>query len=300
MYYIKPVTVTNSVLTASNINEPDLSSGEVEWVSGTDYNVGDEVIRTATHKRYECSIKNPDKTIAPELDPDHWLEIGQTNKWAMFDSKITTKSQRGTSIIVDITPPSVCSKIAFIGVDASSIKVDVIVGGSIVYTSEVDLVDVGVSDWWEYFYLDYSYSHRAIFTLPTYRSCIIRATITAETGLKARCGAVILGKQIEIGDSLLGVRVGIKDFSTKETDAFGDTVIVQRDYSDKMSIDVAIPTSRIEYVRDDLATMRATPTVFVGEDEQKSTIIFGFIDNFEIILPNLSYSDCSISIEGLT
>ena len=300
MYYIKPVAVTNSVLTASNISEPDLSSGEAEWVSDTDYNVGAKVIRTATHKCYECLIKNPDKTIAPELNPDHWLEIGPTNKWAMFDSKITTKSQRGTSIIVDITTLSACSKIAFIGVDAASIKLEVIVGDSIVYTKEVDLVDVGVSDWWEYFYLEYSYSHRAIFTLPTYRSCTIRATITAESGGTAKCGAVVLGKQIEIGDSLLGVRVGIRDFSTKETDAFGDTVIVQRDYSDKMTIDVAIPTARIEYVRDDLATMRATPTVFVGEDGQKSTIIFGFIDNFEIILPNLTYSDCSISIEGLT
>lgn len=299
MYYIKPIPVTNAVLAASSIPEP--ATGETPWVSGTDYAVGAVVIRVETHKKYECTLKNPDKTIAPENDHDHWLEVGPTNRWAMFDTKISTQSSKRGSIVVTLTPPEISSKIALVGVQGASTTLEVIVDGAVVSTQTADLVDVGVSDWWEYFYLPYSYSMRVIFgEIPTYRTCQLRVTVTAEDGGIAKIGSLVFGRGIDIGETVFGARVGIKDYSTKETDAFGETVIVQRDYSDKMTLDVVVPTMRVEYIRDDFATMRATPTIFVGEDTHKSTITFGMIDSFEIVLSGPAVSDCSLTIEGLT
>ena len=299
MYYIKPIAVTDAVLASSSIAEP--AAGETLWVSGTDYAIGAVVIRATTHKKYECTLKNPDKTIAPENDPDHWLDIGPTNRWAMFDSKTTTQSSKSGSIVVTLTPPAIASKLAMVRVQGASAMLEVIVDSVVVSTQTVDLVDVGSSDWWEYFYLPYSYSETVIFgAIPTYRTCQLRVTVAAESGGTAKIGSLVFGAGIDIGDTLYGARVGIKDYSTKETDAFGETVIVQRDYSDRMTLDVAVPTRRVEYVRNDLASMRATPTIFVGEENQRATVTFGTFESFEIIIGSPAISDCSLTIEGLT
>lgn len=82
MIVIPPIPITSSVLASSTVAEP--SAGEVVWDATTSYAVGDVVIRTTTHRKYECQIAGVDSTI-PENAPARWLDIGPTNKWAMFD-----------------------------------------------------------------------------------------------------------------------------------------------------------------------------------------------------------------------
>lgn len=54
MIVIPPIPITSSVLASSTVAEP--SAGEVVWNAATSYAVGDVVIRTTTHRKYECQI----------------------------------------------------------------------------------------------------------------------------------------------------------------------------------------------------------------------------------------------------
>ena len=82
MRVIPPLDISTGILTSSTIAEP--SVGESAWVSGTTYNVGDQVILVSTHRKYQRLITGAG-TITPDLDVTNWLDIGSTNKYAMFD-----------------------------------------------------------------------------------------------------------------------------------------------------------------------------------------------------------------------
>ena len=60
MIVIPPILITSSVLASSTVAEP--SAGEVVWNAATSYAVGDVVIRTTTHRKYECQIAGVDST----------------------------------------------------------------------------------------------------------------------------------------------------------------------------------------------------------------------------------------------
>ena len=60
MIVIPPIPITSSVLASSTVAEP--SAGEVVWNAATSYAVGDVVIRTTTHRKYECQIAGVDST----------------------------------------------------------------------------------------------------------------------------------------------------------------------------------------------------------------------------------------------
>ena len=85
MRVIPPIAVAS--ISSSTIGEPD--TGETLWVSGTTYpTIGTRRIVAGTvHKVYEKLTTNvaTNLTVSPNLNPIDWLEIGPTNRWAMFD-----------------------------------------------------------------------------------------------------------------------------------------------------------------------------------------------------------------------
>ncbi|MGE4534644.1 hypothetical protein, partial [Halomonas sp.] len=88
MRIIRPITVTDAVLDASNLPEDDYP----EWDSGTTYSTGDRVIKASTHRVYESQTdsNSDDPEVGVNADPPTWLDIGPTNRWAPFDEKIGT------------------------------------------------------------------------------------------------------------------------------------------------------------------------------------------------------------------
>lgn len=85
MDIIKPVTVSNSVLTSSNVTEDDYSV----WSSSTTYADGANVIVVGTtHKVYESLVNSNLNNDPTTDDGTNWLELGATNRWKAFDQKI--------------------------------------------------------------------------------------------------------------------------------------------------------------------------------------------------------------------
>ena len=73
-----PVTISDSmILAGTSIAEP--AASETVWVSGGTYTLGQERIRTTTHRVYECAHSG--RTALPEADPTFWQDTRPTLRW---------------------------------------------------------------------------------------------------------------------------------------------------------------------------------------------------------------------------
>jgi len=130
MDIIKPVTVTNSILTSSNVTEDDYD----EWSSSTTYADGDKVIVIGTtHKVYESLVGSNTNNNPTTDDGTNWLELGATNRWKAFDQKIADQVSNTDSITYQFNDAnSNITSLSMFGLDGTSCNVTV---------TDADLVD---------------------------------------------------------------------------------------------------------------------------------------------------------------
>ena len=96
-----------------------------------------------------------------------------------------------------------------------------------------------------------------------------------------------------------GRRSASRDYSRKETDAFGSTILTQRSYSKYMSVSMMLDSSAVDGGLRSLSAVRATPIVWTHLRSIPSLVVFGWVGDFEIDLATRYYSHCSLQIKGL-
>ena len=302
MQLIKPVTVTDSVLSSSNVPETDYAA----WNSGTAYVVGDKVISTVTHRIYEALINNTNvDPTGTATDPATWLNIGATNRWKAFDQKISDPVTQATSIEYTLTDPtSNVTAVTLFGLKGSSANVTVTdATDGEVYNRTISLLDNrNIVDWFTYFFEEQVQREQAQFLdLPPYLGSDIDVTVTANTGEDAELGQLVLGLLSNIGVTSYGTSISIEDYSRKEADAFGNFVVVERDFAQLADFDVKFETQNARKIQRTLADFRATPIVYIGSDDTSyGTTIYGFYRRFDLTLEGPSLSFGAIEVEGLT
>lgn len=163
----------------------------------------------------------------------------------------------------------------------------------------MDLVDdLRAADWYGYFFGPFrTKTDVVLLDLPSYANGVLTITLTHATAVKV--GNMVVGSLSGLGDAQYGARAGIVDYSRKETDGFGNTVLTKRSFSKRMTVSLLFPTSDLDRVHQTLSAVRSTPTVWVASENHTSLIIFGFFKDFEVDLATFSYSYCSLQIEGL-
>lgn len=298
MKLIRPKSATDSTLTSSNVSEADYPV----WNAATAYSLGDRVIRTTgVHKIFERKVAGTTAT-PPESDSTNWLDLGATNRWKMFDAAVGTQTTNSNTIVATTTPGMVTNAVALLNVDAQTVRVkmtDTIDG--VVYDSTVEMLDNSlVTDWWHYFFEPIVGRQDVVFLdLPSYGTAAIEITVD-NTGSTAKCGVAILGTVQSIGTTTMGAAVGIKDYSRKEQDAFGNYIIVPRAFSKRANFQLKIERNKTDGVQKILTELRTTPVVYIGSDDFESTIVYGYYRDFDIVISSIPLSDCNIEIEGLT
>lgn len=302
MDIIKPITVTDSVLTSTNIAENDYA----EWNSATTYAIGDNVISVTTHRIYEsvtASNLNNDPTTD---DGTNWLNIGATNRWKAFDNYISDPVTNTTSIQYTLTPPngSIPSAVALLNLKGISANVTVTdsVDGE-VYNTDIALLDNrNIVDWYTYFFEEQVQREEALFLdIPPYIGAVVSVTVQEEVGQTAELGQLVFGFLSDVGLTVYGTAIGIEDYSIKSRDAFGNAIIVQRNFSQTVDFDVKFETQNARKIQKTLAALRATPVVYLGStDVSYGTLVYGFYRRFDITLETPSYAFASIEVEGLT
>lgn len=296
MNVIRPLTVTDAMLTASNVPETDYTA----WNAATNYSVGDYCIRTTTHKVYKCLVAGVNAT-APESNPTKWLDYSPTNRWAMFDQRTGTQTQQATSITFTIVPGAVVSSIAFINLSAATVRIVMTdPTDGVVYDVTHSATVASLSGDWDSFFFDYITRKTDIVVqdLPTYPAASIAVTI-ADAGT-AKVGVVALGRSIELGDADHGASFGITDYSRKTADEFGGYTIVQRAFAKRASFNIKVPKTIVDSVAALLTELRSTPCVWVGHVDYQGTIVYGFYKDFDIVIAYPTWNDARIEIEGLT
>jgi hypothetical protein len=284
------------MLTATNVPADDAP----DWTAGT-YTLGQE--RIYERRLYEVIVAStasrPD--IGAAADPPSWLDLGAINRFKMFDEIISTETVNPLTIDVDITPGTIVNGAAFFGLSGNSITLTITdpLEGE-VYTQTRSLQDnTLIVGWYPYFFEDIAFLSDMVFLdLPSYGSATINALIDGGAG-DAKCGEVVIGKQRNLGVTNFGTSVSIIDYSVKNTDEFGNTIITTRAFSKRADYDVTINTNAVSSVQKALADIRTTPTVFVGDENRPETVVYGFYRQFNIVLSTPSISDCSLEVEGL-
>ncbi len=303
-------TVTGTGFIYSNIAETDYAA----WVSGTTYALGDRVIRTtaAIHSIYERVVAGAG-TTAPESDPINWIRVGPTNRWAVFDDSPSTLSSNPEYLTYIIKPGRINS-LALLELEGTEVAVNLYAGGEQQYFAYNDLLNnENVGNWYEYFYEPFYYQtslalsdlvNASLIDMPQYQDTILCITVRKASAqpatFPAKVGVVATGIVYELGKTQTGMSVSIVDYSKKDTDAYGNTVLVRRKFSKRVRATFFLYSSKVDVVSNLLTQYRATPVVWIGADAKYSAlVIYGFYRDWDIGIPNNIGSTCSIEIEGL-
>lgn len=297
MIIIKPDTITPAKLTSTNVAETDYAA----WSAGT-YSAGTRVIYD--HKIYEAiatTTAQPD--VGAAANPPTWLFVSATNRYRMFDAAVNSGTSNSGSINVTITPSTPYNAVVLFGVEAATAQLIVRDSGSnIVYNQTVTLSDYSnVSSYYTYYFgalAAQEQSEIAFLDVPYYTSATYQLIINAGAGT-AICTEAVFGTQTELAVTNFGTTIGIKDYSVKETDEFGNVTIVERPYSKRAEYDLTIETNQVNVFTRYLTGIRATPVVYIGDPDRSETIVYGYYRDFNVVLSNPSISSCALTVEGL-
>lgn len=276
-----------------------LALTETQWTAGTAA-IGDRRYVLPGYDLYEAvAVTADDPVTGAALTVPTWVKVGKVNRFAMFDGWIGHASQGAGGISVSFAPTGVVGNgLALFAIEGDSVSVTVTdpVDGA-VYSQTVELVDnSGIGNWSDYFFNPISRITDLVMTdLPLYGS----ATVAVDIAGVAACGEMILGLVTDLGITVLGTNVAILDFSRKDRDTFGNAILIQRAFANRLSYPVKVATPQVAAVVRALAERRALPTVFIGNESHPETIAYGFFRDFGLVLSGPTVSDCTIEVEGL-
>jgi len=295
MRMLRPITVNDANLVSSTAPETDYAA----WSGATTYAAGDRRILASTHRIYESAQAGNLNHNPATDDGTWWLDIGPTNRWAMFDAAVGTLTGLASPLTV-VLDPGLIDGLALLDITGNQVDVAMTVGAETVYARTVDIADATeLVDWWMYFFAEIDPQTRVILDdLPSYADGRLTVSITSSTTVA--CGTFAAGRLVEVGTVRPGAKIGIIDYSRKETDAFGVTAVVKRAYAKRVEVDVAMASNRVDYLAQQLAAIRATPVVWIGAYSYDALVVYGFLRDWGVTIGGPFISDASLTIEGLT
>jgi hypothetical protein len=288
--------VTDASLLAHSVPETDHPA----WVAATSYTVGTRVIRTTTHRIYECVIAGVNATV-PELAPTRWINVAPTNRWAAFDRKVGSRTTASGTLSMTIAPGTRVGAVALLDVQAATANVTMVSSGQTVYNRTVTLTDTvnPIVDYYTYWQAEFLSKRTLVLQdLPSvYSSAQITITLT---GSAIQLGSLVMGKLFDIGQAQRGMGLDIADYSLKTPDAYGVIDFVQGDYSQRLEAAVVCENDRLAVISRTLTDVRATPVVVIGANNIEPSIIYGLVKGWRLLVSYKDHSIANLTIEGLT
>jgi hypothetical protein len=325
---LQPVTITDAVLLSSSVAEDDA----IEWSSAGGYPAGTRVVRRGTHRVYESIIasnigNDPASTVGA------WLDVGPTNRWAMFDQAIGSTTTDDNAITVALRPGLAVSGLAILDTNAARVRVQaagydrtVAITGGATSALFLDLVaaagasltvtvtavgnsaqrvvqdDAAAFD--DAGTLRDTVAGTASAEAPNWDdSGTVRDTTTwqdtrAGDGTVS-VGTLMVGTLRPLGRTGSSPTSGIIDYSKRETDDFGLIAMVPRAWATIRSAKALIRTDAVDQVIGRVAAVRAVPSLWLADRATESLTVYGFFKDFSVEVGQ-SVSTLSLSIEGFS
>lgn len=266
---LRPIAVTDAALVSSSVAETD----HAVWLSSTSYGKGARVILATTHRIYESAVDG-NASNDPAGSSGKWLDIGPTNRWAMFDQALGSATEAQGSIAVTLTASSIRA-VALLDVAGATVRVQ---------TTSYDRTTAVAA---------------GAITFLDLPANTTRATVTITGPGAVSVGTLLAGVVVDLGATEASPSAGITDYSRKDTDEFGEVTIVPRSWAKRMDLKAAIATAAIDNVFARVAAVRATPVLWIGGRGLDALTIYGFYKSASVEVGK-SISKLSLSIEGLS
>lgn len=299
---IIPKDISDSNLVSSTITETGSEAAQGIWSSATTYNLNDVVIvTTGVHRKYK-SLVGSNLNHNPVTSPTFWVDIGPTNKFAMFDQTGGTVTTSSTGTLEFVFTADRINSMGFLDVNASSIRIRANDGVTTYYDQTFNLPDRAIiQNWYDYFYTEsFRTTELIIKDIPAITGSTYTVTIT-NSAANVSIGTFIYGNFTEIGNTQYGANVGIVDYSKKSVDEFGIATLVKRTFSKKVDLRIYVENTSVDAVCSKLNSLRATNCLWAGSTGvYESLTVFGFYKDYAIDISYPTYSILSIQVEGLT
>ena len=328
MKVVQPFDITPAKMLETNVPLDDYP----EYDNSATYEAGDRVIVVSTLTVYECVAAGTISGVDPttEAGQNDWLVIGKVNRWKLLD-KIVGSATEGTypfniyDYSVDAIDPQdpnfveaevideglayrirtnvPTNTLAFFNLSGYYLDVKVVTdSGGLEYWKRIMLRgELSESNWYSYYYEPTFGQDRVVLTdIPIEANKDVYFSIVETTeGVDPKIGEMLIGQSIYLGRSLYGTSVNFVDFSTKERDEFGNFEIVERGYADLLEVDLSIENNQIFYLRNVIASLRTTPTVWISSECIDGTSVYGYVSTFDIVITGPQRSDATLIIQGL-
>ncbi|WP_341959166.1 hypothetical protein [Pseudomonas sp. RC10] len=298
MKLVAPIDVTG-IITSYNV----APSPNPPWSSTTTYALGALVV-VGQYDYESLAAGNVGNNPATEGGVK-WLNLGPSNKWAMFNKKtgktwlIGTSTKNPNTIDITFSPGRTINSVGLVGIVATKVTVQMIVGGETVYSKEMVTSSKTATNWYDYFYGDFVTRDSLAYTdLPAYSGAQIRVLVD-NTGQTAEVGMMILGNQADIGWAIWGTQIGLENYSLSKSDDFGNITSTERGSRDTIDFDCRNYKNQVGNLKRILRPVKDTAAMYIGSEDVDGTIIVGKLENFNLTFANEALVEYSISVLGL-
>ncbi len=262
---IQPAPIGDAQLLAASVPEGD----QPLWSPGTLYPAGARVM--LAHRIFE-SVAAGNVGNEPAGSSGKWIDIGPTNRWAMFDRALgsATSAAGAIEVTIDAGAADAIALLDVVGTTARAIaagydRTVAIAGGSATF-----------------------------FDLPGGS-----VTVTIAGPGQVAVGTMLIGRLVALGITEAGAGAGIIDYSRKVVDDFGEVTLVERAWAKRMTARALIRTDALDLVAARIAAVRARPSLWIGQSGANSLTVYGFFKDFTLEVGE-TVSKLSLSIEGLS
>ncbi len=265
-------------------NENNIERYDYELVYQGFYLPKERVIKTSTHKVYECAIATDlDPETAINNVPPEWVEVKTTNKFALVDTKVFSPSISATPITISLTPGEIVDSLAaFELVNVTTVDISAVSAASgSVYSNTVTLN---------------GYPEFVDMDIPPFSDLTITITFN---GSDIEVGEVVTGLAYDIGKLLVGVQDATKDYSRQEFDEFGNLEFVKRPIVNQTTYPIAVAKDQAFNVKRLLNSLRGTAAVWVGDTGGGFLLTtYGYVERAPMVYDNQSVVKYQIKVRG--
>lgn len=302
LFVLPPITITDAMFVSSTVTEADHAA----WVAGTPYAVGTRCISAATHRIYESlrasnTGNDPTNIINRAGTAPWWLDVGPTNKWAMFDAIVSTQTTIATPLTV-VLRPGQFNAVYFGGLDAEQLAITVrdAPGGSVIYSDTILLEGSAPDDYYEHFFDRYKPLRDYIVSgLDAYYTAEITMTLSRTSGT-VKCGIMAVGDLKPLGSTMYGAKAKPKTYSYIDIDDYGTLTIKRRKATTDVSLSAMLKLDEANTVIETIQSVLDVPCAWIGHNLPE----YGGLRVFGLGSGELTYDlpkDCklSLNVQGL-
>lgn len=292
---LKPFQVTPESMDSS-VPEDDYPA----YAAGTTYAEDQRVLYL--HNIYQ-SLQAGNTGKTPDTEPLWWVLVGPDNRWRVFDRSHTTQTKANQSMWYEIAPGQVVSSVALLNMDGiSSAKIKMTDPDyGVVYERTFEFPRIQGQASWHSWFFGKRKVRRDFNTIdiPSFPNATIRIELNGLAEIAI--GVILIGEVFSFGEGVKrGMRLGIRDYSRKETDQWGETTLQKRAFSKIRSANILLSNNQLDEVEQFLTDIRAAPVLWIASDRYDAPNVYGWYSSFEILLQYVNHSECSIDIEGLS